>query len=129
MPHPLLHLLTTQPQLLGEHAQAYGELVSAEVSAAATQWKRRLLLWALAGVLGAVSLTLAGVALMLWAVMQPGQTANALWALWLVPLLPAAAAIYCGMSAQSGDADAGFADLRTQLRADWQLLRELNRQP
>ena len=126
MPHPLLHLLTTQPQLLGEHAQAYGELVTTEVSAAASQWKRRLLLGAVAVVLAAVALTLAGVALMLWAITPPAQI-SAPWALWLTPLVPAAAAVYCGLAAKSGDDQADFADLRTQLRADWELLRELSK--
>ena len=42
--HPLLQILATRPQLLVEHAQAYGELAGAEMARASIHWKRQTLL-------------------------------------------------------------------------------------
>ena len=37
---PWLKLVTGQPQLLAEHAEAYGELLQAEATALSTVWRR-----------------------------------------------------------------------------------------
>ena len=44
--HALLTLVTRQPQLLADHAEAYGELVSAELARVSGAWKRQALLTA-----------------------------------------------------------------------------------
>jgi hypothetical protein len=122
----LLHLLSNEPQLLAAHAQAYGELAATEVDALATRWRRRVLWLLLALALVNVALTLAGMALLLWAATPPGQIGPA-WLLWVVPLLPALAAAGCAVAAQgSQEARSGgaFRDLREQLQADWILLRD-----
>jgi len=130
MIHPLLHLVSTQPQLLGEHAEAYAELLSAELGRVGTDWKRRALLNAVALCSLGVTAMLAGVALMLWAVIPPAQI-QAPWALVCAPLVPALLAMACLLALPRASAGGGgaFASLRQQLRADMALLRELGSPP
>ena len=125
MLHPIFHLVATQPQLLGQHAQAYGELVGTELSAQARVWSRRALLIALALCLLGVTLVLAGVATMMWATSVPEL--RSVWVLLAVPSVPGLAALACYLLArQSSAADAqAFAELRRQMQADLALLREL----
>ncbi len=123
MLHPLLHLVATQPQLLAEHAEAYAEMVAAQVGAASAAWKRRAALSAVALCCVGVAAVLAGVALMLWAVSPPG-TIHAPWALLAGPLLPAGVAVVCLLAARGGGAAGGFSALREQLKADIVMLRE-----
>lgn len=124
MLHPLFHLIATQPQLLGDHAQAYGELVGSELATQAAVLKRRALLSALALCALSVAVGLAGVALMLWATLSPAPQ-HAAWVLVLVPAVPAVLALVClQMARHPGTAeDAAFAELRRQLQADMDLLR------
>ena len=125
MLHPIFHLVATQPELLGQHAQAYGELVGSELSAQASVWSRRALLMALALCLLGVTVVLAGVAIMLWAtsVSEPRSA----WVLLAVPGVTGLAAVACYVLArQRSVADAqAFAELRRQMQADLALLREL----
>ena len=125
MLHPNFHLVATQPQLLGQHAQAYGELVSTELSAQASVWSRRALLTALALCLLVVTAVLAGVAIMLWATLNPEP--RAAWVLLAVPSATGLAALVCyALARQRSAADAqAFAELRRQMQADMDLLREL----
>ncbi|MDO9072823.1 MAG: hypothetical protein Q7U73_06130 [Rubrivivax sp.] len=120
---PWLKLVTGQPQLLAEHAEAYAELLQAEALALSTVWRRQAVLGALAVGNAAVAAVLAGVALMLWATLAPGQ-GQAPWLLWAVPLLPLAAALLCVVLARQKAAAAPFGSLREQLHADWVLLRK-----
>jgi len=120
---PWLKLVTGQPQLLAEHAEAYGELLQAEAAALSTAWRRQAVLGALAVASAAVAAVLAGVAVMLWATMAPAQ-AQAPWLLWAVPLLPLVAAGLCTLLARQHAPAVPFGVLRQQLRADWGLLRE-----
>lgn len=121
--HPLFHLIASRPQLLADHAQAYAELVAAEIPRVSAAWKRSALLTA-AAVLGvALALGLAGVALMLWAVL-PEASMRAPWALLVVPLVPLTAALVCLLAAQRGGERAAFDELRLQVQADIGMLRE-----
>lgn len=125
MLHPIFHLVATQPQLLGQHAQAYGELVSSELSTQATVWTRRAVFSALALCLFSVCVVLAGVALMLWATLVPEP--RSAWVLLAVPSVPGVAAIACYLLARKRSAtdEQAFAELRRQMQADLALLREL----
>ena len=125
MLHPLFHLIATQPQLLGDHAQAYGELISTELATQAAALKRRTLYGALALCFLGVAIVLAGVALMLWATLVPAPAQTTVWVLILVPAVPSALALGCYLLARSGstEEDAAFAELRRQLQADMALLR------
>ena len=125
MLHPLLHLVATQPQLLAEHAEAYAEMVAAEVGTVSAAWKRRAVLNAVALCCLGVAAVLAGVALMLWAVIPPTDI-HAPWALLAGPLVPAAAALACLLTVRLRNAgnSASFDALRAQVRADIVMLRE-----
>lgn len=123
MLHPLLHLVATQPQLLAEHAEAYAEMVAAQVGAVSVAWKRRAVLNAVALCSLGVAAVLAGVALMLWAVIPPVDI-HAPWALVAGPLLPALAAVACLVAARGRDEGSAFGALREQIHADIVMLRE-----
>lgn len=125
--HPLLNLIATRPQLLAEHAQAYAELMAAEMPRAATVLKRQALLngLALLGLHSAVML--AGVAVMLWAVLVP-QSMTAAWLLIAVPSMPAVGAIACLIAAQGHSERHTFGTLGQQVSADLRMLREATAQ-
>ena len=123
MSHPLLHLIATRPQLLLEHLEAYVELAGAETGEAASTLKRGALLGAVGlGCLG-IGLMLAGVALLLCAVVPVNQM-PAPWALWAVPLPPIALAVGCLLAARRPPASAAFEHLRRQIRSDVAMFRQ-----
>jgi hypothetical protein len=121
--YTLLRLFVNQPDLLAEHAAAYAELVSTEIGTVSAVWKRRLILNAVALACFAVAVVLAGVALMLWAVV-PVEHIRAPWALIVVPLLPLAGASWCLFQAQSRGEGSAFDNVRLQLKADLVMLRK-----
>ena len=120
--HPLLHLLMTRPELLGEHAQAYAELVGSEVNELATATRQRMLWSAVALCCAAATLVLAGVALML-ALALPQTRDAAPWALLLTPGLPLLGVLACVLRLRASQRTAAFAKLREQLQADLELLQ------
>ena len=122
--HPLYHLIATRPQLLADHAEAYAELVAVEIDRMSATWTRRALLNALALCGLSVALALAGVSLMLWAVM-PALPAQAPWVLILVPLLPLAAVVGCLVARPRGGQRDAFDILRQQVRADLLMLHDV----
>ncbi len=113
----LIRLLTTQPQLLLDHVEAYSDLVSQEIAAASSAYRRYLLYVVLALLLATLSLVLAGVALMLWAT-QPAAQIQTAWVLVVVPLVPCVLALWCGRVAKNDIRNGTFAELRGQLKAD-----------
>lgn len=126
MLHPLLHLLATQPHLLGNHAHAYGELVGTELSQQTQAWGKRTLLMALALCFLGVAGVLCGTAYMLWAVAAPHITTlpSALIVAPLVPAVLSLACLWASRADPSPDKKA-FAELRRQVQADLALLREM----
>jgi uncharacterized membrane protein YqjE len=123
--YTLLRLLVNQPDLLAEHAAAYAELVSTEIDTVSALWKRRLMLIAVALTCFAVAVILAGVALMLWAVV-PVEHIKAPWALIAVPLLPLVGALWCLFQARSLGEGSPFENVRLQLQADLMMLRKVS---
>jgi Putative Actinobacterial Holin-X, holin superfamily III len=126
MLHPLIHLIATQPHLLGSHAAAYGELISDELATQAKTLKRRALWGALAVCFLGVAAVLAGVSTLMWALIVP-PLQPVPWAVILVPLVPLVLAVVCGLLARrpGGAQDAAFAELRRQVQADMELLRSV----
>ena len=114
---PFLRLVATQPELLGDHAQAYAELVASELGGAGSRIKRQLLLAAMAACGIGVGAVLTGVALMLWAVVPLAQ-ATASWALIVVPLPPFLLALGCLLAARRQNQERVFSNLRRQFAAD-----------
>ena len=125
MVHPLLHLIATQPQLIADHAEAYADLLGEELGTASAVWKRRVALNALALCSVGVAAVLAGVALMLWAVIPPSDI-HAPWALIVAPLVPLLAAIACVMAARAEVRTGNFDTVRMQVKADVAMLREVS---
>ncbi len=124
MMHPLLRLIATQPQLLVDHVEAYADLLAEEIGHVSSAWKLRTLLYAVALCSVVVATVLAGVALILWAVV-PFSEMHAPWALVAAPLLPIAGAIWC-LAAARRETNQGFNNLRKQIKADMGMLREVS---
>lgn len=120
--HPLLALLAIKPQLLIDHAQAYTALFSEELSLARIQWRKAVILQAVAVSFLCVATVLAGAALMLWAVTPVAQI-HTLWLLFATPLVPLVVAIACQLAARKQIQRVAFANLRQQISADIALLR------
>ncbi|MCV2360599.1 hypothetical protein LNV08_16620 [Paucibacter sp. TC2R-5] len=123
MLHALLHLFSTQPQALAEHAQAYADLFGDEFGQAKQALRRRFVLHAVLMCSVTLGVGLGGVALLLWAVTPPAQI-HAAWLLLCVPLPALVLALYCWRAAaasRSSDA-AMFVNLRQQLASDRAML-------
>ncbi len=122
MIHPLFRLIATRPHLLGDHLEAYADLVGEEAGLAAAQLKRRMLWQSIAAGLALLSVVLAGVALLLCAAI-PTDTMPAAWALIVVPGVPGIAAALC-FAVSRAEAEPAFANFKRQLAADAAMLRE-----
>jgi len=120
--HPLLELLLARPQLLADHAQAYGELFTEEVGQARAALQR----WAMWRAITIFSFfsagILAGMAVMLWA-MLPGSPMQAAWVLLVTPIVPLAVAVVCWQLAGKNGTPQFFDQMRAQIRADKAMLR------
>ncbi|ABD69603.1 hypothetical protein Rfer_1877 [Rhodoferax ferrireducens T118] len=125
MIHPLFFLIATRPQLLADHAEAYAELLATELGQVSAAWRRRALLYAVALACLAAAAVLAGVALMIWAVI-PVATMQAPWALVVVPLLPMAVAAGCLLAIRSRVDASGFDNIQQHMKADLAMLREVS---
>lgn len=119
----LFRLITTQPQLLLDHAEAYSELVAEEIADVSSAWKRRALFAVLTLLFTALGTIFAGMALLLWATAPLAQI-HTPWLLWLVPITPLLLALVCGLAAKNNARQGAFTDLRSQLKADMALLRD-----
>jgi hypothetical protein len=123
MRQALLQLLTSRPQLLVDHAEAYGALGLVAWQAAAAGWQRRAVMALLAACFGMVTAVLAGTAGLLWASQPAGAPP---WpAVWLaLPLLPLALTLAFGWAARAVPADIdGWRLVCQQWRQDLQWLR------
>ena len=83
--HPIVHVPARRPQLLAEHAKAYGDLLLEEGRRTLASLVLHAVLYAAAGVLGGLGLVFGGVAVLLYAAI-PGELRNG----WLLVALPCA---------------------------------------
>jgi hypothetical protein len=120
--HPVLALALLQPQLLLDHAAACSDLLLAEAEAAAGQWRRRGLCWALAAGCGLLAAMLAGTALLLWASLPAGSLPHP-QAMAIIPLLPLLPGLLAWHALGQAPAPA-FTLLRQQLAGDLHLMRQ-----
>lgn len=125
MIHPLLRLAATQPQLLGDHVEAYAALVGEEVDKVSASLITRVALYGAALCMVAVGLVLIGVALLFWAAV-PSSEYPAPWAMFVVPLAPWVIAAACVFFARSKPTEKPFDTLKKQLNADMAMLREVS---
>lgn len=121
--HPLLQLIATRPQLLAEHAQAYGALAGTELARVSSHWKRQIVLATVALSCLAITAVLVGVALMLWATTPVAQMSLP-WLLWFTPLPTALVALGCLVALLTGEQAAAFEEIQRQIHADMAMLRE-----
>ncbi len=121
--HILLKLILARPHLLADHAQAYAELIAADFSDASAVYTRRAILGGAGVFCLLVATVLAGVALLLCAVVPAGQI-QAPWALVVVPLVPLVACAGCLAAMRAAGHASPLANLRNQARADLDMLRE-----
>ncbi len=124
MLRPLLHLIVTQPELLGEHVEAYAQLVGEEVGKISALWVWRVVYWATAGVMLGMGVLFTGIALMLWGAASLDDPMIASWLLIVVPLVPFVIAAICVLLARSKADYPAFEVVKKQLDADVALLRE-----
>ena len=106
-----------------DHAEAYADLASAEVSHAAVIWKRRAKLGIVAICSFVIAAILAGVAAMIWAVL-PVASNQALWTLIVTPILPTGLGTWCLIAIRAQPEEGSFDALRRQLKTDITMLRE-----
>ncbi|MGZ5129627.1 MAG: hypothetical protein ACXWCV_01905 [Caldimonas sp.] len=125
MIHPLLRLIATEPHLLGDHVEAYAELVGDEVKKAGSAWGLRVGLYLTALCLIAVGLVLAGVAVMLWAAL-PVAGIHTPWLLIAVPAVALLGAVICIVVARMKPVENAFDNVKEQLSADMAMLREVS---
>ena len=125
MIHPLLRLIATEPQILGDHVEAYAELVGDEVKKTSSAWSLRIALYLAALALGCVALVLGGVAVMLWATLPPSGF-QVPWLLVAVPAAGFVAAIVCVLLARRNPVENAFDNVKKQLSADMAMLREVS---
>jgi hypothetical protein len=125
MIHPLLRLAATEPQLIGDHVEAYAALVGEEVSKVSTALITRVALYAAALGMAVVGLVLVGVALLFCAAV-PSSDYPAPWAMFVVPLAPFVIAAVCIVVARAKPSEKAFDTIKKQLNADMAMLREVS---
>jgi hypothetical protein len=125
MIHPLLRLAATQPHLIGDHIEAYADLVGEEVSKVSTSLMMRVGLYLGALVMFAIGLVLVGVALMLRGTV-PASDYSAGWALFVVPLTPFVLGGICVVVARAKPVEKAFDTIKKQISADMAMLREVS---
>ena len=81
--HPLVYVAARQPQLLAEHAKAYGDLILEESRRTLTSLALHAALYAGAAVLGLLSLAFGGFSLLLYAAIAGPMRES-----WLLIALP-----------------------------------------
>ena len=120
--HPIVHVAARRPQLLAEHAKAYGDLLLEEGRRTLASLVLHAVLYAAAGVLGGLGLVLGGVALLLYAAI-PGELRNG-WLLVAVPCVSMVIAGVCVVVARALPVDVSLDVVGQQVRADIDMIHE-----
>jgi hypothetical protein len=118
MLHPVFTTLIKRPDLVADHVTAYVELVQQEATGLGADWVQRGLAWAMAAFGAVLFLMLAGVALMLGAVLQFH------WMLLTVPGAVLLLTLVALARARTPQREERFKELKAQLQSDAQALRE-----
>jgi hypothetical protein len=121
--HPVLQLLTAQPQLVLDHVGVYVEWLGSEVSRALARWRLRMILLVVAIASVGVAFILAGVALMLAATL-PTVGPAATWLLVAVPVFPLLVALACAAALRFKPQDGIMDQLKLQISQDMSIFRE-----
>lgn len=118
MLHPVFTTFIKRPDLVADHVTAYVELVQHEASGMGADWVKRGVAWAMAAFGALLFLVLAGVALMLGAVLQFH------WMLLAVPGVVLLLTLIALARARTPQRQERFQELKAQLQSDAQALRE-----
>jgi hypothetical protein len=123
MIHPIFSVLIKRPELVIDHVSGYAELVQEEASTVGVEVVKRAIAWGVAGFGLLVFLVLAGVAVMLGAMMGEFH--------WVLVVAPGAALLLSGAAfvvARRPLPTKAFTELKAQLDADAQALRAVGAQ-
>ena len=120
----MLRLAVSQPHLLGGHVEGYAALLGEEAKSFSTAIAVRVGLYAAAGALAFLGLTLAGVSLLIFAAVASGGN-RAEWALVAIPSAPLLIAVVLVVVVRSRPANVAFNGVKRQVQADMALLREV----
>lgn len=120
MLHPIFTVLISKPELVMEHVSGYASLVREEASTAGLEVAKRAIAWGVTLFALLLFLILAGVAVMLGALL--GQFH---WALVAVPGVALAMAVGGFLVARQRMPEQTFTELKAQLDADAQALRAI----
>jgi hypothetical protein len=121
MLHPLFSTLIQRPDLLVEHVSAYSALFHQEATQAGSQFVKRYMAWALAGICGLAFVLFAGVALMLGLLQNQFH-----WVLLAVPGSALVLMLIAIAKAKAPLTEARFTDLKAQVNSDIQALRAVS---
>ena len=118
MVHPIFSVLISRPELVVDHVAGYAALVQEEASSVGLEVARRAIAWAVTAMALLVFLVLAGVAVMLGAMLGEFH-----WALVITPAIALVVAVVAFNIARQRLSAKAFTELRAQLDADAQALR------
>ena len=121
--HPIVHVAARRPQLLAEHAKAYGDLLLEEGRRTLSSLVVHAVLYATGGVLGGLGLVFGGVALLLYATI-PGELRNG-WLLVALPLTTLLAGGLCVIVARALPVNITLEVVGQQVRADIDMIHEM----
>jgi hypothetical protein len=121
--HPIVYVLARRPQLLAEHAKAYGDLLLEEGRRTLSSLVLHAALYAAAGVLGGLGLVFGGVALLLYAAI-PGELRNG-WLLVAMPLATMLAGGVCVIVARALPFNIALDVVGQQVRVDIDMIHEM----
>jgi hypothetical protein len=119
MVHPIFSVLITKPELVMEHVAGYASLMREEASSVGLEVAKRAIAWGITLFCGLVFLILAGVALMLGALLEFH------WSLVVVPGIALVLAVVGFAIARKPLPEKAFTELKAQLDADAQALRAI----
>ena len=121
--HPIVHVVARRPQLLADHAKAYGDLLLEEGRRTLSSLVVHAVLYAAGGVLGGLGLVFGGVALLLYAAI-PGEFRNG-WLLVALPLTTLLAGGLCVIVARALPVNITLEVVGQQVRADIDMIHEM----
>ncbi len=120
--HPIVHVAAHRPQLIAEHAKAYGDLLLEEGRRTIASLVLHVVLYVASGILGGLGLVFGGVALLLYAAV-PGELRNG-WLLVALPCTSLVAAGVCVVVARMLPVDISLGVVGRQFKADIDMIRE-----
>ena len=118
MLHPLFSTLIQRPDIVADHAAAYGSLFMQEATDAGEEVLTRVIAWLITVLAAAVFLGLAGTAVMLGIISNHFH-----WVLVVVPGVALLLTIAAALRAQKPAGNKRFQELRAQIDSDTKALR------